>query len=73
MEISAGGASFKVPNVSFDLDSQVYLHFKPGGDVPPFNAVCRIVSRTGDLYGVSFQNISTAIKDSISNFTKKAV
>lgn len=72
MEISAGGASFKVPNVSFDLDSQVYLHFKPGGDVPPFNAVCRIVSRTGDLYGVSFQNISTAIKDSIATFAKKA-
>lgn len=72
IEISAGGASFKVPNVSFELGSQVYLHFKPGGDVPPFNAVCHIVSKTGDMYGVSFQNISTAVKDSIVNFTKKA-
>lgn len=72
MEISAGGASFKVPNVHFEIDSQVYLHFKPGGDVPPFNAVCRIVSKAGEVYGVSFVNISTAIKDTIANYAKKA-
>lgn len=72
IEISSGGASFKIENVSFEVDSQVYLHFKPGGDVPPFNAVCKIVSRAGALYGVSFVHVSTSAKDSIVKFTKKA-
>lgn len=72
IEISAGGASFRIPNVTFPIDSQVYLHFKPGGEVPPFNAVCKIVSKVGELYGVSFVNVSSAAKDSIVKFAKKA-
>jgi hypothetical protein len=73
IEISAGGASFKVDNVSFELDSQVYLHFKPGGDVPPFNAVCKIVSKSaGGHYGVCFTHVASSAKDSIVKFTKKA-
>ncbi len=73
MEISAGGASFKIDNVSFELDSQIYLHFKPGGDVPPFNAVCKIVNKVaGGLYGVSFVHVASSAKDSIAKFTKKA-
>lgn len=72
IEISAGGASFKIENVEFDMDCKVYLHFKPGNDVPAFNAVCKIVSKSGNLYGVSFVNVSTMAKDSIDKFTKKA-
>ncbi|MGZ3689854.1 MAG: GYF domain-containing protein [Pseudobdellovibrio sp.] len=73
MEISAGGASFKIDNVSFELESQIYLHFKPGGDVPPFNAVCKIVNKVADgLYGVSFVHVASSAKDSIAKFTKKA-
>ena len=73
IEISAGGASFKVDHVEFEVDSQVYLHFKPGGDVPPFNAVCQIVSKSGTgQYGVSFSHVASAAKDSITKFTKKA-
>lgn len=73
IEISAGGASFKIDNVSFDLDSQVYLHFKPGGDVPAFNAVCQVVSKVGgNLYGVKFSHVASSAKDSIAKFTKKA-
>ena len=73
IEISAGGASFVLNEASFDVDGQVYLHFKPGGEVPPFNAVCKIVSKTnGNMYGVSFTHVATSAKDSIVKFTKKA-
>lgn len=72
IEIGAGGASFKVDNISFAIDSRVYLHFKPGGDVPAFNASCKIVSRSGSIYGVSFLSVSNSAKDSIDKFTKKA-
>jgi len=73
IEISAGGACFKVDHVKFEVDDQVYLHFKPGGDVPPFNAVCKIVSRTNEnLYGVSFVHVASSAKDSIMKYTKKA-
>jgi hypothetical protein len=71
LEISAGGACFKIDEVSFKLDAQVYLHFKPGRDVPAFNAVCKVVSVNGNKFGVAFVNISSAAKDSISKFTKK--
>lgn len=72
IEISAGGASFKLDNVDFDIDSRIYLHFKPGGDVPAFNATCKIVSKNGNKYGVSFIAVSNQAKDSIEKFTKKA-
>lgn len=73
IEIGAGGASFKLENVSFDIDSRVYLHFKPGNDVPAFNASCKIVSKKGgNLYGVSFLSVSNSAKDFIDKFTKKA-
>lgn len=73
IEISSGGASFKLDNVTFEVDSQIYLHFKPGGDVPPFNAVCKVVSKSaGGLYGVSFTHVASSAKDSIAKFTKKA-
>lgn len=72
IEISFGGASFKIDNVDFAIDEQVYLHFKPGNEVPAFNAVCKIVSRNGKKYGVSFVHISNLAKESIAKFTKKA-
>ena len=72
IEISLGGASFKVDNVEFEIDSRVYLHFKPGSDVPAFNAACKIVSKNASKYGVSFISIANSIKDTIDKFTKKA-
>lgn len=72
VEISAGGASFKIENVSFPVGSEIYLHFKPGGDVPAFNATCSVVSKTGNKYGVSFKSISSTAKDSIEKLAKKA-
>lgn len=72
IEISAGGASFKLDNVNFEIDNEIYLHFKPGGDVPAFNATCKIVSKNGSKYGVSFTTISNTVKDQIVKYTKKA-
>jgi hypothetical protein len=72
IEISAGGASFKLDNVNFEVDDQVYLHFKPGGDVPAFNATCKIVSKSSNKYGVSFTNVSNSVKEQIVKYTKKA-
>lgn len=71
IEISAGGASFKVDDVDFEIEDRIYLHFKPGGDVPPFNASCKVVSRNGNRYSVSFLSVPNSIKDTINKFTKK--
>ena len=72
LEISEGGAGIVIENVEFKLNQQLYLHFKPGGQVPAFNAICRVVSKSGSKYGVNFVHIAAAAKDSISKYTKKA-
>jgi hypothetical protein len=45
LEISAGGAGIVLETVALDIGHQAFLHFKPASDLPPFNAVCEIVSR----------------------------
>lgn len=72
LEISAGGAGLVIENVNFNVDHELYLHFCPSEHVPAFNTQCRIVSRSGNKYGVQFSGITTTVKDSISKFTKKA-
>jgi hypothetical protein len=72
IEISAGGASFKLDNVNFKVEDHIYLHFKPGGDVPAFNASCKVVSKNSNKYGVLFTNISNTVKEQIVKYTKKA-
>lgn len=71
IQIGEGGASFQVDGVDFDLDSQIYLHFKPGRDVPAFNASCKVVSKNGSTYGVSFINVSSMVKEYIDKLTSK--
>lgn len=72
IEVSAGGAGFSLKDVDFAIGTQLYLHFKPGNDVPAFNATCTVVSKHNEKYGVSFNSISTLVKDQIEKFTKKA-
>lgn len=72
IEISNGGASFKIENADFKVGDQLHLHFKPGPEVPAFNATCKIVRRTGGRYGVQFEQISESARDFIDKFTKKA-
>ncbi|MBC7464594.1 MAG: DUF4339 domain-containing protein [Bdellovibrio sp.] len=72
LEISAGGAGLVIENVDFKLDSELHLHFCPSEGVPAFNTACKIVSRSGNKYGVQFSNVTTMIKDTITKYTKRA-
>lgn len=72
LEISEGGAALLIEEAEFEKDQQIYLHFKPGKDVPAFNAICKIVSKKKSIYGVQFIKISAAAKSSIAQFTSKA-
>ncbi len=83
VEISAGGASLLIENGLIQPGFILFLHFKPGDGVPPFNASCEVVSKQFiDLaekpgspikYGVKFTSISQATVQSIKEFTKKMV
>lgn len=71
VEISEGGAGLMIEGADFKKDQQIYLHFKPAHEVPAFNAICKIVSKKGNIYGVQFLKVSAAAKSQIANFTKK--
>ena len=71
VEISEGGAGLLIEDANFKKGEQVYLHIKPGHEVPAFNAICKVVSIKGNLYGVQFLKISVSAKNSIAKFTNK--
>ncbi|MBC7420509.1 MAG: DUF4339 domain-containing protein [Bdellovibrio sp.] len=71
-EISAGGAGIIVDAMEFKMDQQLYLHFSPGGPVPAFNAICCVVSISGNKYGLRFMHIAAQTKDLITKYTNKA-
>lgn len=73
MEIGAGGAGVLIENMVINPGQTLFLHFKPGSGVPPFNAVCEVVSKRlieGSLYkyGVKFVNITQATRESIQSY-----
>lgn len=82
LEISAGGAGVLIDNPSLQPGQSLFLHFQPGNGVPPFNAVCQIVSKQfvkdpssgvdPIKYGVKFTTLSQSVRESIRNFTTKA-
>lgn len=80
MEISAGGAGVMIESSELQPGQQLFLHFQPGDGVPPFNAVCQIVSKQfvrdpghpAVKYGVKFMTITQSVKESILDYTKKA-
>lgn len=43
-QISAGGAGLVIENSKLAKGDEIYLHFKPGLKVPPFNSQCEIVA-----------------------------
>lgn len=71
LEISAGGAGLKIKGVNFDIEQQLYLHFRASDQVPAFNAVCRVVSKTGQKFGIRFLHVASVAKDAISTFTNR--
>jgi hypothetical protein len=82
VEISEGGAGVIMENAMVLPGQELYLHFKPGDGVPPFNAVCEVVSKqyvsdivnpqTPIKYGLKFKNVSTEAEKFLKDFTKKA-
>ncbi|MEK2646490.1 GYF domain-containing protein [Bdellovibrio sp. BCCA] len=84
LEISAGGAGVLIDTPNLQPGQSLFLHFQPGDGVPPFNAVCQIVSKqfvkdasnatTAEpvKYGVKFTTLSQSARESIKNFTTKA-
>jgi hypothetical protein len=86
VEISAGGAGIVIPSQILQPGQAVFLHFQPGDGVPPFNAICHVVSKqfiktNPNLpsdgmtvkYGVRFTSISQNIRESIKTFTETKV
>lgn len=71
-EISAGGAGVIIDKVDLPINYQINIHFQPSQEVPAFNASCTIVSKSGNRYGVKFNQIATGAKDAISNYTNKS-
>jgi hypothetical protein len=81
IEISEGGAGVMIESPDLQPGQTVFLHFQPGDGVPPFNAVCQIVSKqfvrepataSKIRYGVKFTSISHHVRESILHFTSKA-
>lgn len=81
IEISEGGAGIVMQNSLIKPGEKVFLHVKPGDNVPPFNAICEVVSKkySKDVsgrdapvkYGVKFLKIHSAHLDSIKEYIKK--
>lgn len=81
MEISAGGAGVVMENAMLVPGQTLYLHFKPCDGVPPFNAVCEVVSKqfVNDVkeksapirYGLKFTNISANTQQFLHELARK--
>lgn len=80
IEISEGGAGIVMQNSLIKPGEKIFLHVKPGDNVPPFNAICEVVSKkftkgVNDReapvkYGVKFLKIHTAHLEHIKEFIK---
>lgn len=82
LEISAGGAGVLIDNSELQPGQSLFLHFQPGNGVPPFNAVCEVVSKQffkdpstnteSVKYGVKFTTLSQTMRDTLKNYTANA-
>lgn len=81
VEISAGGAGVIMENSLLVPGQTLYLHFKPGDGVPPFNAICEVVSKkyvdgvkdknAPIHYGLKFTSISPNTQKFLQDYTKR--
>ncbi len=83
VQIGKGGVGVVMTENHVVTGQTVYLHFQPGDGVPPFNAVCEVVTKrlhepkkAGEqvkvFYGMKFQKISKNISQLVESLTKKA-
>jgi len=75
LEISSGGAGIVIDNRDLEPGQTLFLHFKAGDGVPPFNAICSIVSKQHVdgpekpvRYGVKFTSINHQVQQAIKAF-----
>ena len=80
LELSEGGAGLLLEATHLQPGQTLFLHFKAGDGVPPFNAICAVVSKqylSEDpseqkvRYGVKFTSISQGVTEAIRSFTKQ--
>lgn len=77
LEVSPGGAGVVLDSDQILVGEQLFLHFKAGDGVPPFNATCEIVSKhphgkSQTRYGVKFVQISQSVQRAIKKLSEKA-
>jgi hypothetical protein len=80
LEISEGGAGLIMENLSVNPGHSLYIHFKPGDDLPAFAAYCDVVSRTlvnpadpqnsAVRYGVKFSKLDSHAEQTIKHLTQ---
>ena len=75
LEVGLGGAGIVLPTDKLEIGQIIYLHFKAGDLVPPFNANCEIANKCtvqggGVRYGLKFVNISRAVLTEIEKLTE---
>lgn len=81
VEISEGGAGVIMDNATILPGQELYLHFKPGDGVPPFNAICEVVAKkyvSGIAnpnepiqYGLKFKSLSAQGQEALKLYTSK--
>ncbi len=81
IEVSEGGAGIVMHNALVLPGQKIFLHFKPGDGVPPFNATCEVVSKqyvkgikNKDApvgYGIKFIEINGDVQEAIRNYTTR--
>lgn len=82
LEISAGGAGILINTSDLQPGQTLFLHFQPGDGVPPFNAVCAVISKSAlkevigekvfTKYGVKFTSISTSVREQIKGYAESS-
>lgn len=80
VELSEGGAGLIMENSLIIPGQKIYMHFKPSGEMPAFNAIGEVVSKkfvngvkekkSPICYGVKFTNLSENTQEFLRKFTK---
>ncbi len=83
VQIGEGGVGVVMDQAHIIPGQTLYLHFKPGDGVPPFNATCQVVSKKPQqdgkskklevFYGMKFLNISNDIGYLVGSLKKKKI
>jgi hypothetical protein len=81
LEISEGGAGVVMNNAMILPGQTIYMHVKPGDGVPPFNAVCEVISKkyikgisekdAPLSYGIKFVSIDGEARTAIRSYVKE--